>query len=464
MSAPPPPPPPAPPPPPPSSGLPPAFSQGRTTKPKQNDPSARSALLSDIHKGARLKKVTQINDRSAPAIDSGKKNGSSGNGRGAVVPPSGGLFAGGFPVLKSSGQRDISGTKNALQLPGQRTGSPKNQDQMPSMTKPAGSSFTPPDPPRPLPATVAYRPAPPRPNILGSSFPPPPPTPPSGSKPQLVVQPGPALPPFKERSAKPFNPPPLPPSHPQGDKPSRFQGSPSNSFHPPPPPPLPSSGFHGRTSEFSSSPTPPPDARDYSAPLPPPPPPPLSSGSTVELYETFSPPFNPNFPLPPPIPPPIPYSARRRLSEPFPPPPSFLAEHSNTPPPRPTKAPQFANAKQLVPPLPPHGRIQKGAVPGGGRLAPPPIPPARAPTTELSNRQPSNQHSSGRNASPQRYPLPKSGGMQLIDDFESKFTFHPVEELPPPDRFEPYERIYPSKMSSIRQELPPPPPVRFQMR
>lgn len=33
----------------------------------------------------------------------------------------------------------------------------------------------------------------------------------------------------------------------------------------------------------------------------------------------------------------------------------------------------------------------------------------------------------------------------LADDFESKFQFHPVEDLPPPDEFKPFPRIYPSK-------------------
>lgn len=32
--------------------------------------SGRNALLADIQKGAKLKKVTQVNDRSAPAVDS----------------------------------------------------------------------------------------------------------------------------------------------------------------------------------------------------------------------------------------------------------------------------------------------------------------------------------------------------------------------------------------------------------
>ncbi|KAL0961752.1 hypothetical protein UPYG_G00331260, partial [Umbra pygmaea] len=54
-----PPPPPAPPPPPPPCTAPPPQSNG----------GARNALLADIQKGARLKKVAQVNDRSAPVFD-----------------------------------------------------------------------------------------------------------------------------------------------------------------------------------------------------------------------------------------------------------------------------------------------------------------------------------------------------------------------------------------------------------
>lgn len=33
------------------------------------------------------------------------------------------------------------------------------------------------------------------------------------------------------------------------------------------------------------------------------------------------------------------------------------------------------------------------------------------------------------------------------DDFESKFTFHSVEDFPPPDEFKPFQKIYPSKIA-----------------
>uniref|UniRef100_A0A8K9XAL6 WH2 domain-containing protein n=1 Tax=Oncorhynchus mykiss TaxID=8022 RepID=A0A8K9XAL6_ONCMY len=63
---------PPPPPPPPGPPPPPTFNQANTTAPKLNRDEAkgRGALLSDISKGARLKKVGVVHDRSAPVIES----------------------------------------------------------------------------------------------------------------------------------------------------------------------------------------------------------------------------------------------------------------------------------------------------------------------------------------------------------------------------------------------------------
>lgn len=41
-----------------------------TSSLRKADPKGRSALLADIQQGTRLRKVTQINDRSAPQIES----------------------------------------------------------------------------------------------------------------------------------------------------------------------------------------------------------------------------------------------------------------------------------------------------------------------------------------------------------------------------------------------------------
>ncbi|ELK12622.1 WAS/WASL-interacting protein family member 3 [Pteropus alecto] len=87
-----------------------------TSSSRKADPKGRSALLADIQQGTRLRKVTQINDRSAPQIESSKgpnnkEGGGSTNSRGGSTPPAlGDLFAGGFPVLRPAGQRDAAGT------------------------------------------------------------------------------------------------------------------------------------------------------------------------------------------------------------------------------------------------------------------------------------------------------------------------------------------------------------------
>lgn len=36
--------------------------------------------------------------------------------------------------------------------------------------------------------------------------------------------------------------------------------------------------------------------------------------------------------------------------------------------------------------------------------------------------------------------------LTCADDFESKFTFHSMEDFPPPDEFKPCQKIYPSKV------------------
>ncbi|XP_056375871.1 WAS/WASL-interacting protein family member 3 [Hyla sarda] len=436
-----PPPPPAPPPPgPPAPPPPPLASQGRSAPPKlkqETGGGGRTALLSDIHKGARLRKV-EVNDRSAPVIDGAKKNGGTGNGRSAIAPPAGGLFAAGFPVLKPSGQREATaGNKNAPQLPGMKGSVPKQLDQMPIKI----------DLSKPVPHTIAARPPPPRPTILGQSAPVPPPIPPSSSKPHLMPS-SPVPPTFKERSAKPTVESSVPPSPLNSQDKTKLQRPLSNFFPstppplpPHPPPPLPP-GYPGRRSPSPSLA----DARDHSGPPDP-------------RLEDHIPPLPEIRDLPPPPPPPLhpmSMSAKRRLSEPLPPPPFFVSEHSNVPP-RPPKGPP---GRPSVPPVPGHGRPPKLAANSGGRLAPPPPPPARSPSTELSSRQQGHQPPN-RNLAQQGYRPPSPGNIHHLDDFESKFTFHSLEDLPPPEVYEPFERVYPSKCHTAP---PGPPPQRPQIR
>ncbi|KAG9555087.1 hypothetical protein KCU79_g11031, partial [Aureobasidium melanogenum] len=89
---------PPPPPPPPPGGLP--------SRPPAAAAKGRGALLGDITKGTKLKKVTQVNDRSAPILGNEKKS----SGPVAMgAPPVPGMLkppGGSAPPPPSGGNRD----------------------------------------------------------------------------------------------------------------------------------------------------------------------------------------------------------------------------------------------------------------------------------------------------------------------------------------------------------------------
>uniref|UniRef100_A0A4X2M941 WAS/WASL interacting protein family member 3 n=3 Tax=Vombatus ursinus TaxID=29139 RepID=A0A4X2M941_VOMUR len=209
-------------------------------------------------------------------------------------------------------------------------------------------------------------------------------------------------------------PPPPPVQGERGAKPA-----PGPLHLPPPPPPLPllpPCGFPGPVSEASApSPPPPPDLRD------PPPPPPLYSCPS------------PRSSLPPT---PLPGSSGG----------------SDAAPPLPRKSPNASLQSVPLPPTPPASQstvlVQKkrpgrGAGTGGGKLNPPPVPPARSPTTELSSK---SQQALAWVGTPQPGAPLRNGNFHITDDFESKFTFHSVEDFPPPDEYKPCQKTYPSKV------------------
>ncbi|XP_036372161.1 WAS/WASL-interacting protein family member 3 [Megalops cyprinoides] len=393
---PPPPPPPAPPPPPPPSSAGPQVARSDPPKLQPVEGGGRNALLADIQRGARLRKVTQVNDRSAPLIDKPKAGSTEAVGGGAAVsPPSlGGLFAGGFPVLRPAGQRDSAPTAS-------RSGSSPGLRQ-PLWSPPVadsghGSS---------LQSLRAAERGPAR--AVASA-----PTTPTFNKPSTppLLQDRPIKPP-----PAPSGPPPAPPS--QTTKPtwlpvqSHTLPQPSTPAPPPPPPP-PASSAPDRSSGFFFPPPPPPIPSDFKfnsfresqmAPLPPPPPP-----LPVSFTPTCSSSLPPTLPQPPlPKVPPVPSPALRSGVPPLPP-----SYPCTVPSRRPPAVPR----------------------PAGGRLAPPPAPPTRSPTTELSCRTPP----------PPPPPVLRNGHLHSLDDFESKFQFHPIDDFPPPDEFKPFPRIYPSK-------------------
>ncbi|NWU16084.1 WIPF3 protein, partial [Cephalopterus ornatus] len=273
MPVPPPPPPPppplppsgGPPPPPPSGGPPPPppLASSEVPKLRKEDQKARNALLADIQQGTRLRKVTQINDRSAPQIE--KPKGANRDGvnpavnKGGSQQPLGGLFAGGFPVLRPAGQRDMTGRPG--QVSGVRAAASKPSAPPTSgAAKPSSNSSHPAEGPR-----AAVPPEPPSTSRAGAgagagagrpSLPAPPPPPPASSKPSITFPPPPPLPPPADRPPKGVTPgaappPPLPP--PQPDKPANGADVP-----PPLPPKSPHllSQFH-KPSSIQSLPLPP---------------------------------------------------------------------------------------------------------------------------------------------------------------------------------------------------------------
>ncbi|KAK2836746.1 hypothetical protein Q7C36_014615 [Tachysurus vachellii] len=430
MPIPPPPPPPPPLPPPP----PPAVLQSQTEHPKiQCCEGGRSALLLDIQKGTRLKKVMQVNDRSAPSLNKPSVDGSVGAGGSSGVTPTpgptlSGLFAGGFPVLRPVGQRDKdshirsapqSGSAVSLKHPlwnlpskGQsfRGSTPdlspsyRNMERTTSLskTRPVSSYTAPPSPSQPTPPT------------------------------------------FKLLSSPPsMAPPPPPPSHLHQEHTSNKPPSLSTCAPPPPPPP----------SQITKPTWLPVQSHSFPMPtVPPPPPPPLVPPSSLpDRLPSFFYPLSPS---------PKPADAKfgNIRDSPPPPPPAFPASLPPPPLPPPPKAPAVPLYRPAVPVLPPSYPCmapsrKPPAIPasaGAGRLAPPPAPPARSPTTELSSRIP-----------PPLPPLPpalpisvRNGHLHSFDDFESKFQFHPVEDFPPPEVFRPFLRTYPSKENRVSSQAP----------
>ncbi|XP_078284685.1 uncharacterized protein LOC144610055 [Rhinoraja longicauda] len=467
-------PPPLPPPPPGAPPLPSPFAvHEEFPKYHKDEEQGRSALLEDIHTGVRLKKVTQVNDRSAPIIDKPtSSNGTEAVGGAAASTAMGGLFQGGFPVLRPTGQRDTServskphfGLKTQVaRYPvqnnsGRNVRSTSNCQESIDVSKVQKALQV-----RPVVSTFAPPPLPLMPPCQGKSplHCPPPPFSHSFNKPtkSTLTSPGPPFPP-------------------QSSKPSKFQY-----IQPPPPPspplpPPPPYNFQGQTSDFSFPAPPPPlfcteDCTDF-LPLPPPPLPP--SPCSVSHGKTES-------PLPPPPPPP-------------PPPP--LLSNLEIPPPLPPKLPNFSNRPStnsmstLPPPLPPvlpyghpgsasstsqmsyttqvsarEATSRSGVHNGGGKLSSPPLPPFRSSSTEVTGR---NQHSPS-SIRPPPYsvlppppppppplPLKNRPGLTCVqpqayaDDFESKYNFHSVEDLPPPDEYKSFPRTYPSRQPRANQK------------
>ncbi|XP_029914742.1 WAS/WASL-interacting protein family member 2b isoform X3 [Myripristis murdjan] len=427
--------PPPPPPPPGGPPPPPTFSQANTTPPKLNREEAkgRGALLSDICKGTKLRKVAVVNDRSAPLLESKSqtqaaapehpyirlyqylnqqqkqakqqppppaeeqkkpasdrsaavsldksKGGASGtggaNGSGAgspsgSVPPIGGLFQGGVPKLRPVGDG------SAGRSPSTRAAAPRppshRHDDAESPSSQASS---------PTEAARSQRPS--LPNLASS---------PCGSSPSSTAS-------------------------------SPSTGMKHSSSAPPPPPPL---------------------CRRGNAPSPP-------SSSSYNREKPLPPTPNNTPPLPA-KPPPSPGNSRRPPTSGGNPTSSSSSLAPPPPPYRVTNGPSSPAGAEVAPELPQrHNSLsnKRPAPSPGGHTptrgpAPPPPPPPASPTPSqqgVSRPPPPVREAPGRGA----------------DDFESKYSFHPLDDFPPPDEYRYFTKIYPSKANRVMRGAPPLPPV-----
>ncbi|KAK7930871.1 hypothetical protein WMY93_007266 [Mugilogobius chulae] len=393
MPAPPPPPPPGPPPPP-------TLALANTQKPNLNrsEQQGRNALLTDICKGARLKKAV-TNDRSAPVLrnpnqevveeDQGEvvvvvEEGSrdttdSAPSRGPILPP-GGRPSG--PASFGSG----GGLSGPPKIPGASSSLRNNAPELPK-GRPNFSRQDSPGGPPPVPNT-------PRPNQNPSSRPGPPSLP---SGPRPTPSSGPAPPPGRHG---PLPPPPMgsrtshsapPPPMPNGTRPHLPPGGrPPLPDERPPPPPAPVG--QSRPSMPRDVPPPPPSVNSKPSPV-------SLSPSPRSSAAGGAPPLPPGRPGPPPLPPTPPVgddhntprlpqrntslnshsSAPPHRSGPLPPPP-------NERPPSLGRSPSSVRSGPLPPP-PPSSR-------SGGSIrssaAPPPVgrPGPESPRSGLGGRPP----------------------------------------------------------------------------
>ncbi|XP_026563986.1 WAS/WASL-interacting protein family member 3 isoform X2 [Pseudonaja textilis] len=417
-------------------------------KVKREESKSRSALLHEIQRGTRLRRVTQTNDRSAPQLDTdrrkpSKDGGSPGNCSSEIPQALGNLFAEGFPVLRPVGQRDLAVNRTGKPPIAKTAPVPLNNNGKSGgnfQIFPSGPTQADESEASQIHAIPAHPsiPAPPPPSSVPSPPPPPPPLPPPSGKPSLYFPPPPPVPPPHSEYPNKFSSPDMAAADAASSQ-IRTSKSHTSPLYIPPAPPLPLSpsspyGIPGKSNECSSPSSSQLDLKHNSPPIPPPPPPP-----------------------PPPLPGPMSTFSSPRTSMFSPQSPTYNSasnSSSNSAPLMPPKSQLQKLPIQSVslPPTPPSTQqapaMQKRRR-GGAKLMPPPVPPARSPTTELTSKCQVTQVS----------PWPPA--TQDPDDFESKFTFHSMEDFPPPEEFKPFKKIYPSQEARNKASNPP---LRTQAR
>ncbi|MCJ1431361.1 hypothetical protein MMC27_000712 [Xylographa pallens] len=454
------PPPPPPPPPPPGFGAgppppPPPPPGGAPARPPPAAAKDRGALLTDITKGARLKKAV-TNDRSAPII--GKEVGSvskapvagappipkppggltpnsqsgpnrarsnsdqgGGSAAGGIAesPQLGGLFAGGIPKLKKRGGGIDTGAEPGSSYASDPESSRVSAPRPPGASAPRPPTSSAPKPP-PAPRINALRPLP---QTTESS-------PPLSSNPLVAnLRKAPAKPvprPFSDiplrstQSSQDVIPSRAPPPLPGGRPPPPPVTSRKPSSTAPPVPPSISSPPIAPPPPPMSAPRPPPTRS-----TPPPPPTPITNGhhepslAMQAARNAFgsgrtspAPPSSPA-PPPPPLLPPTPPPSAPPVRAPSPP---QLVSRPSAPPPPPMSAPSSRPTSQLPTPV-------------SRPLSQQPLRSPLDPSAYTLSNGPSN-HSNGTLGL--RSPLGKSGPIRIED---TRFKFQDESQLPKPREF-----------------------------
>lgn len=461
-----------PPPPPPPPGPPPTASSAPSKLPAGGK---RSALLSDISQGARLKK-TVTNDRSSPLVDatkqaSNKPGGGNGSNQANATGGSGslgGLFAGGIPKLRSAADRKQTGGAggSALQPPGlgrgkqirptvgpnEKLGNSMQNCQLPSPKKnnvyPLPASKTADvhkwgDKQRPQSSTGS-KPAPPR----------------RTSSAENHTKPGNIAHNSSTRSSDLKNQHNRPPPPPMRGGVSAQSIATKNEFAPPPPPPersLPppppsrdSSHLSNVSSPSGKIPTLQNEVKLPDAPLPP------SRGCPRQTYSSAPPPpMRSNLP---------------------PPPPAIVSTSSSTVavPQTPTRYRNNVLEKEMPPPPPPSrniNNVQKPVMPQksrdeylpqNSRTAAPPPPPQQNPRVNERDLPPPPRDS---RISLNRISMPPPPDELLgeLSDFDSRFNFR--TDFPSPEHYKDTPKTYPSRnpRATMKRQGPsrnaPPPPA-----
>ncbi|KAK7938300.1 hypothetical protein WMY93_001626 [Mugilogobius chulae] len=425
-------------PPPPPGGPPPAPALSQSVR---CPPAAgRGALLSDICRGTKLRKVTDVKDRSAPQLNHAPHQPQShapqhGHAPQHTLPSpqspphahtpdkmkAGGATAGsanGSAATSPTGAFQSGASKLRASADGCSGRAPRAAAPRPPSIRHDNTDGPAPSPAPPPQCRRGNAPSPPV--SVYNREKPLPPTPPTGSKPR---------PPTSGGNPAPCTlAPPAPHFHGNGaesspDLPKRQNSlnkrpAPSPSGHTPPEAPplhLPAPPTTGPQLPAPPTRDPPPASKDT---------PPLSKDTPPLIKDT-----------PPPNKDPPTKAAEIKLY---------------TPPPEAPPAPVMSSPRpgcREAPPPPP-GRTHGSPAPSDPSLRGKPPPPPRTPQAPPPPPPPAPPHRNGP-ASPRI----------CSDDFESKYSFHPLADFPPPEEYRHFTKIYPSKANRVMRGAPPLPPV-----